>query len=343
MDAGIAFLYGLYIIFLNSFIKMKTRFKVLLSGILILMVSGAAAQAGVQVHGKSVALLYGNMDGWITRTFKESGIIGGNVKTLYEVGKTRKVEGSVAYVNSESPWATSNVYARVSGITKGSNSVFPERRGNGYAARLETRLEQVVVLGIINLKVVATGSLYLGQTQEPVTDTKDPNMKLMQGVPFSKQIKALRFDYKTITGGKQIKATGFGSPTRLNSINSSEVVLLLQKRWEKDGRIFAKRIGTAYVRFDKTVSEWVDNYTIPVEYGNITRKAGYKPYMGLQRVGQMYSKNSQGNMVPVEEIGWGEPSEGITHMTLRFSAGNGGAYVGAPGNTLWVDNVELVE
>lgn len=29
-------------------------------------------------------------------------------------------------------------------------------------------------------------------------------------------------------------------------------------------------------------------------------------------------------------------------MMLQFSSSYGGAYIGSPGNTLWIDNVELV-
>ena len=47
-----------------------------------------------------------------------------------------------------SPWATSNVMARVACITKTNTSVFPEKRGDGYCARMDTRMESVKVLGI---------------------------------------------------------------------------------------------------------------------------------------------------------------------------------------------------
>ena len=44
----------------------------------------------------------------------------------------------------------------------------------------------------------------------------------------------------------------------------------------------------------------------------------------------------------VEEDGWAEPDEEPTHMILFFNSSHGGAYIGSPGNTMWVDNVKLV-
>ena len=37
-----------------------------------------------------------------------------------------------------------------------------------------------------------------------------------------------------------------------------------------------------------------------------------------------------------------EVNENPTHMILQFSSSHGGAFIGSPGNTLWVDNVKLV-
>lgn len=59
-----------------------------------------------------------------------------------------------------SPWGTSNVMAKVAGITKTNTSVFKEKRGNGFCARLETRIESVKVFGIVNIAVLASGSIF---------------------------------------------------------------------------------------------------------------------------------------------------------------------------------------
>lgn len=49
--------------------------------------------------------------------------------------RTATIRENKAYKNmGGSPWATSNVMARVAGITKTNTSVFPEKRGDGYCA-----------------------------------------------------------------------------------------------------------------------------------------------------------------------------------------------------------------
>lgn len=73
---------------------------------------------------------FGNMDQWIDRQIKESGIIGGATKNVYAIGPTATVTETKAYKNmGGSPWATSNVMARVAGITKTNTSVFETTRG----------------------------------------------------------------------------------------------------------------------------------------------------------------------------------------------------------------------
>ena len=55
-----------------------------------------------------------------------------------------------------------------------------------------------------------------------------------------------------------------------------------------------------------------------------------------------YARNSKGKSVSVVETGWAKADECPTHMALQFASSHGGAYIGTPGNTLWVDNVKLV-
>ena len=55
-----------------------------------------------------------------------------------------------------------------------------------------------------------------------------------------------------------------------------------------------------------------------------------------------HALNSKGKNVPVKEEGWASPDETPTHIILKFDSSHGGAFVGAIGNTLWVDNVKLV-
>ena len=55
---------------------------------------------------------FGDMDQWIDRQIKESGIIGGALKNVYAIGPTATIRENKAYKNmGGSPWATSNVVA----------------------------------------------------------------------------------------------------------------------------------------------------------------------------------------------------------------------------------------
>lgn len=62
--------------------------------------------------------------------------------------------------------------ARVAGITKTNTSVFPEKRGDGFCARMDTRMESVKVFGIVDITVLAAGSIFLGNVHEPIKGTK---------------------------------------------------------------------------------------------------------------------------------------------------------------------------
>ena len=44
----------------------------------------------------------------------------------------------------------------------------------------------------------------------------------------------------------------------------------------------------------------------------------------------------------IQETGWADADEQPTHLILQFTSSLGGAFIGSPGNTLWVDNVHLV-
>ena len=180
-----------------------------------------------------VSLPYMNMDSWVQRNIKESRIIGGEVKTLYEVGKPCVTTEAAAWKQGDSPWETSSIYANVMGISKISSTVFPEKRGNGYCARLETRLEEVYVFGFIHITALATGSLFVGHLLEPIRNINSPMAKMVQGVPFTHKIKALKFDYKAKTGGKRIKASALNKDD-VEGANNAEVCVFLQKRWENE-------------------------------------------------------------------------------------------------------------
>ena len=101
----------------------------------IIIAAAMALMAGQQATAqKVVPIKYGNMDHWVTRVIKESGIIGGQTKHVYEIGPTQTINGAKAYTNlGGSPWGSSNVYAKVMGVVKTSNAVFPDTHGGcGY-------------------------------------------------------------------------------------------------------------------------------------------------------------------------------------------------------------------
>lgn len=291
---------------------------------------------------------YGNFDKWLTRNIKESGIIGGKTKTLYEIAPNGTWNNNNAYHGlGGSPWATSNVLARVSGITKTNTSVYKEARpGHGYCAKLYTHIEQCKVLGLVNIKVLAAGSVYLGCTQEPITSTSDPMSKLDAGLRFNRRPKALMVDYRVKLSGQanRIKQTGFSRVQTVSGIDMPDIILYLQKRWEdSSGNIHARRVGTLVHRFNRSTNGWVNNARFNIRYGNITRQSGYASYMGLTGGDNIkYAKNSKGKMVKVIEEGWAGANETPTHLVLQFDSSHGGAYIGSVGNTLWIDNVRLV-
>lgn len=304
----------------------------------------ACSATVLQAQDKFVPMLYGNMDQWITRKIHESGIIGGETKLLYEVGPTQLVEKNEAFRNiGGSPWANSNVMAKVAGIVKTNTSVFPEKRGNGYCARLETRFESVKVFGLVDIEVIAAGSLFAGTMHEPVSGTKNPMKMLNMGIPFTDKPKAIRFDYKIRMSGQpdRVRSTGFSKKTKVKGKDYPAAILILQKRWEEKGNIYALRVGTMVVRYDKTTG-WINEATYPIHYGNITKEPFYvEEWMKIQDQ-ERYALNSKGKSVPIKEVGWGTAKDAPTHMILQFTSSHGGAYIGSPGNAMWIDNVGLV-
>ena len=316
----------------------KTQNFILLAYMLLMSINGYGQE-------RFVPFKYGDFNSWVTRHVKESGIIGGDTKTLYEVGPTQSISGNEPYTNKGgSPWGTSNVMAKVSGITKTNVSVFREKRDAGYCAKLVTHIEKVKVLGLININVLAAGSLYLGDMKEPITGTKEGPQALNWGIPFTGRPKALRYDYKVAVASSpdRIRLTGFSGKSTIKGKDLAVTVLLLQKRHEDaKGNITAKRVGTLVITYDKSTQEWKNGATYEIWYGDIRKRKDYNAeLMGLRSTD--YARNSHGKSVPVKETGFATADEKPTHLVLQFSSSHGGAYIGSPGNTFWVDNVGLV-
>lgn len=290
---------------------------------------------------------FADFEHWVTRHLKESPILGGKERTLYAIAPDTIIDGPIAYRNlGGSPWASSNAYANVVGIRKASCTVIPEERANGdLCARLDSKLEVVRVLGIVDIEVLISGSIYLGELYEPIRSVNNPYGKMTMGIPFTKRPKKLVFDYnlKISDTGNRIYSTGLSPKKVVQGPDSAEVYILLQHRWEDEkGNVYAHRVGTGRERFTQSTDGWVNGYTIDVNYGNISTQPYFQPFMDLLSGKRSYScMNSKGKIVPVEEIGWGAPDEEVTHMLVMASSGCGTAFVGAEGTTLLIDNIYL--
>ena len=291
---------------------------------------------------------YGTFDSWSMRQVKESGLIGGATKTLYEFyGNQETVfTGKTPFTAPEGYlWRTNNVLAIVAGVVKTNNTIFPEERGNGYCARIETHIEEVKALGVINMDVTCQGALLLGVLPEPITTTKDPMAKVFYGIPFTGMPKAVVMDIKADVGHEVIRATGFSKLKPMGYPDSAEITVMLQKRWEdEDGVVHALRVGTAILRISEDIPEWMNGYELKIHYGDITGEPFYEEYMGLKNDPEsaFHAPNSKGRNVIIQEDGWAEPGTQPTHLVINIISSCGKAFYGGVGNTLWVDNVRIV-
>ncbi len=312
---------------------------------LIIAALAAALTASTAAAETVEKIKYGDFSNWVTRNINESSIIGGNTKTLYEIGPTQTINGNKAYSNlGGSPWGTSNVYAKVKGIVKGSNAVFPADRGGGNkCCKLTALMESVKVLGVINMDVMVAGSIFLGKMIEPITSTSNPYAKMEMGVPYTKKLKYLQLDYKVDmpTTNTRIKSSGFGSKKTLQGRDAALVFVFLQHRWEDaDGNLHATRVATGGEKFTST-KPWTNSHRIAMLYGDASNKGSWVGLRNKSNDNAYYARNSKGKMVPVNEEGW-DANAAPTHVVMMISAGSNEAYVGTPGLTLYVDNVAFV-
>ena len=314
--------------------------------LLIILILAQAYMITLHAQEKIEYLPYGKMDSWTVRYIKESVLLGGKTRALYVIAKTDTLRQNKPYPYGKngSPWGTSNAYAKVCGVEKAAVSVTPERRGKGYCCRLETTLQTVKAVGI-DLKALATGSIYTGRLLDPVTleGVKVPMKAIDMGIPFTKRPTALMLDYKAVIqqGKPMVRATGSTKVTTVQGQDAGEIILFLQHRWEDaDGNIFAYRIGTASERITQSIPKWQNSHRLPIRYGDITRSPNYKSWEKLSK-DRFMARNSKGKMVPVQEIGY-KADATPTHLILQISAGCQEAFTGCPGNVLWVDNIRLV-
>lgn len=295
-----------------------------------------------------VPIRFGDMESWTVRYIKESSLLGGKTKTLYVLGPADTIgcdNGNIPYKFNKTPWGISNAYANVMGVSKGATTTQPEPRGNGTCARLDTRLETVKVMGMIDIQVAIAGTLFFGKVVEPVRSANDPYGSIDVGAPFTERPKALLLDIKARISDKQTVTKALGlNRCEIQGHDEAEVYIYLQRRWEdKQGNIYAKRIGTARHRFAKSIPEWHNDYRLNIYYGDITKRPDFKKYQGLfPDGGQFKAMNSHGEMKEIIEIGWAQPDETPTHAILMITSGCYPAFYGTLGNALWVDNLRFV-
>ena len=304
---------------------------------LLFLISGTQASALTLEKIK-----YGDFSNWVTRHISESSAIGGKKKTIYAIGPTTTINGNKAYSNmGGSPWATSNVYAKVMGISKATNSVEPAIVNGNKMAKLTTKIEEVKVLKMIDMEVMVTGTLFLGKVREPISSTSSPYSKMEMGMPYTKRPKALVYDLKVDMPNvnTRIKASGTGAKKTLQGRDQAEVYVILQKRWEDaKGNIHALRVGTGRERFNKSIP-LTKGHQLTIHYGDITGQSFYKSYMGLLNGKKAYyAYNSKGKLVPVQEEGWAPANATPTHVLVMASTTCGEAFVGTVGITMYVDN-----
>ena len=311
----------------------------------------ACLSAAASAQDKSVERInsYGTFDRWCVREIKESGIIGGKTAHLYEFYGAPSDTLRTGKKPYEAPedylWRTNNVLAIVAGVVKTNNTVYPEKRGEGYCARIETHIEEVKALGIVNMDVTCQGALMIGALPEPIKDTKSPMAKVLYGIGFNGRPKALRLDYKADVGHEVIRGTGFSKLKPMGYPDYGMIVMILQKRWEdEDGNIHALRVGTGIEQITEDIPEWINGHEIAVRYGDITSEPYYQEYMGLNNDPETayHALNSKGKNVIVQEDGWASPETEPNYLMLHFISSCCKAFYGGVGNTLWIDNVEIV-
>ena len=235
------------------------------------------------MHGQ---VNYSSMDFWYARNLIESKLLSGDTIHLFEVGIVDTVSGSfdLKLKDPSSPWGTSNVFTKMM-FDIGNTRVFPEKRGNGYCCRLETKMRNDNLIGF-KVDVLLSGTLFLGELIEPVRGIKDPIKNVSQGISFNLKPKAVKFDYKYHVGKTRIKAAN--NISEAEGEDKAEFCVILQKRWEdKDGNVFATRIGGAREFYSDSQNEWVNGATYPVFYGDASKLEQYDPkYHGTDPIGR---------------------------------------------------------
>ena len=299
----------------------------------------------LQISGQRIENVpFGDFEHWSVRYVKESSIIGGETKEIHMIAPTDTIYGSKSFDYSKTIWASSNTVAEIMGVVKASATVWPDKGPSGTCAKLATKLVSLKAAGLINIKVLAGGSIYWGNVQEPIDGTKNPFSHMDWGISFTGRPSAWLLDYRAVipNTGKLTKANALRA-VQIDGYDPESAWLILQNRWEDaEGNIHARRVGSAFLRIEKSTDGWVRNMRIPMIYGDARKDPEFKSYMGLlQGDRQLYAFNSKGEKVPILEEEWAEADSKVTHAIMSITTGSQDAFVGAVDNVLWVDNIRL--
>lgn len=295
-------------------------------------------------RNSTTQIKFSDLNSWYFMQVKESSVIGGMTKKLYQVGNpiNSATPENKGRRDPESDWATTNFLAEI-GVDVGVTTVSPEKNDNGYCCRMESSIKSVDLIGI-KIKVLVSGTLFLGDVIEPVESIKDPIKKLNHGVSFTQRPKAVQFSYKYKAGQNRCKVYYSSSPVK--GPDRGEFCMILQKRWEDNkGNVYAKRVGGVRCFFDDSGNRWVKDTTITILYGDLSKEPFYNPsLMGLiPQISELYVKNGRNKMVPLTETGWDKNSDNPTHIVLYFTSSYEGIkFTGSPGSVFWVDDVRFV-
>ncbi|MBQ0124539.1 MAG: PCMD domain-containing protein [Bacteroidales bacterium] len=307
-----------------------------------MLVAVTALLASVSLYAQRYENVpFGDFEKWTVRYIKESSLLGGREHPLHMIAPTDTIRGNRIYDYSKTIWSTSNAYAVMMGVVKASSSVIPDKGPAGTCAKIETVFDSCKVAGLVNVKVLVKGAIFWGKTFEPISGVKDSYGFMDWGIPFTRRPNAVLLDYRSFVPNTG-KLVSKGNKI-IDGYDPESVMFLLQNRKEDSkGNIHVKRVGTAVCHIDKSSGRWVMNFRIPVIYGDARKDPSYREYMDLVTGNQsFYALNSRGKRVPIPEEGWGDASMPVTHAIMYISTGSHESFVGALGNTLWVDNIRL--
>lgn len=304
----------------------------------------------VSAPGIREALPFGDFEQWTIRRIKESAIVGKDSVTVYEIDRNQTIYGNIPYSNTDSPWATSNAFAKVMGVVKTNVNVRPaphitraENSSTGNSgekcAEMRTEIMSFKVLGMAKVEVLTAGAIYLGKLKEPINSMDNAIKSVNIGIPFTKRPKYLVFDYKaTIRNSGTVSRSTMTKRTDMPGRDKAIVTVQLQKRTEKDGKIYAERVATGELLIGGSC-DWRHGAKLKLTYGKPENEEALSQFSRLNSF--FYAENSSGESVPIQETGWADPDTAPTHLIIYFASGYLGPFTGEIGNSLSIDNVML--